>query len=577
MSGLKPYWPYVVAALLASTLATVASVGIPRFIRVVIDQGVRSAQRGVILSGTLFILGLGLFRAIGGFLAGRWTEVASQGVAFDLRNRFHAKLQKLSFSFHDKSETGQLLARSVADVDRVRILTGRASVRILETAALIIGIGVSMFIMNSRLALPTLTIVPFLAFGAIRYSSLTRPVSVKIRDREADLTTRLEQNLRGARIVKAFGKEDDEIRRFSDRNKDLLDAHVEEVRIQATYNPLLQLTISAGTVIVIMYGGVLIINGSLSIGELVAFLAYVALLLGPVRKIGILVSAIVRASASAERIFAILDLNPEIKNQPGARELKRVRGDIHLEAVSLAYSLNNNALINVDLEIKSGERLALIGATGAGKTSIASLIPRFYDPSEGSVRIDGVDIRTVRLDSLRSNVGVVLQDTVLFAASIRENISFGRPGAVQREIENAAKAAGAHDFIAKMDQGYNSHIGEQGVTLSGGQKQRISIARAILKDPAILILDDATSSVDTETEEQIQEALGRLMVGRTSIVIAQRLSTIRTADAVVLMDHGRIDTVARRDAERSPHEVLLETSPLYAEIVAHQLKPAEIA
>jgi ATP-binding cassette subfamily B protein len=339
----------------------------------------------------------------------------------------------------------------------------------------------------------------------------------------------------------------------------------------------MQLIASAGTILVLLYGGLLVIRDQLTLGELVAFTAYVGELVAPVRRLGWVIAAITQSVASGERIFEILDAKSEVEDLPGATELGPVRGHIRFENVSFAYLKRERVLQSVDFEAHPGQVIALLGMTGSGKSTVINLIPRFYDPTAGRILLDGQDIREVTVLSLRRQIGIVMQDTTLFAASVRENIAFGRPDASLAEIEAAARAASAHDFIMELPEGYDSYVGERGVTLSGGQKQRVAIARAILKDPRILILDDATSSVDTETEAAIQAALERLMEGRTSFVIAQRLSTVRKADQVLVLDRGQIAARATRTDGQSAHEQLLRTSGLYAEIYYGQLRPQEQA
>jgi ATP-binding cassette subfamily B protein len=391
----------------------------------------------------------------------------------------------------------------------------------------------------------------------------------------ARLTTRLEQNLRGARIVKAFAQEWAEIRRFDKENARLLALNVRASRLSSFNQPLLGLVVSAGTLAILIYGGQEVMSGQLTIGELVAFTAYVSQLLVPTRRLGIVVTAIAQAVASGERIFEILDAESEVRDLPGARPLVRVEGRVRFEHVSFAYFGRHRVLEDIDFEACPGEIVALLGATGSGKSSVISLIPRFYDPSAGRILLDGQDIRSVTVASLREQIGIVLQDTTLFAATVRENIAFGRPGASEEEIVAAARAAAAHEFILELPQQYSTLVGEHGMTLSGGQRQRIAIARTLLKDPRILILDDATSSVDTETEAEIQAALARLMQGRTSFVVAQRLSTVRRADQVLVLDKGCIAARAQRTTERTAHDELLNTSGLYAEIYYRQLRPPE--
>jgi ATP-binding cassette subfamily B protein len=548
----------------------------PLIIRTIVDRGIRESDIVAIQWGILGLMCLTLIRGLLTFLFGRWTEVASQNVAYDLRNAIHGKLQSLSFSYHDQSETGQLLARAIGDVDRVRFLTGRAFIRLVEVLSLILGVAVLMIAMNWRLALLTLSIVPFLAYGALSFGRRYRPLSRLIRRQMDELTTRLEQNLRGARVVKAFAQEWAEIQHFEEEAQRLFDLNMKASRMRAINLPLLRLFASAGTIFILLYGGRLVIREQLTIGELVAFTTYVSQLMIPVRRLGMIISSIAQAIASGERVFEILDAQSDVEDRPGAKPLGKVKGHVRFRGVSFSYFGRQRVLEDIDFEVQPGEVVALLGATGSGKSSVINLIPRFYDPTEGQVLVDGHNIRRVTVNSLREQIGMVLQDTTLFATTIQENIAFGRPEATQKEIVAAAQAAFAHEFIIELPQQYDTRVGERGTTLSGGQKQRIAIARAILKDPGILILDDATSSVDTETEALIQAALARLMENRTSFVIAQRLSTIRHADQVLVLDQGRIVAKGCRTEEHDAHEALLRTSGLYAEVYYRQLRPQEL-
>jgi ABC-type multidrug transport system fused ATPase/permease subunit len=576
MGYLRPYWLLVAGSYLLLLANSGITMGMPMIIRSIVDVGIRQGDIGEIQRGALALMGLTLIRGLFTFFSGRWTEVASQNVAYDLRNAIHGKLQALSFSYHDRAESGQLLSRAVGDVDRVRFLTGRSLIRLVDVVVMIVGVSVAMLIMNVRLALLTLTIVPFLAYGALDFGRRYRPLFRAIRQQMDDLTTRLEQNLRGARIVTAFAQERTEIRRFEEDNLQVLRLNMTGSRMQALNLPLLQLVASIGTILILLYGGQLVIKGQLTLGELVAFSTYVTQLVGPVRRLGWVIAAIAQAVASGERVFEILDARSEVEDLPDAQPLRTVEGRVRFQGVSFAYFGRHKVLQDIDFEAKPGEVVALLGATGSGKSSVISLVPRFYDPTEGRILIDEHDIRHVTMNSLRDQIGIVLQDTTLFAATIRENIAFGRPDATDEEVMAAAEAASAHDFIMELPEQYDTMVGERGVTLSGGQKQRIAIARAILKDPRILILDDATSSVDTETEALIQAALAELMKGRTSFVIAQRLSTIRQADQVLVMDKGRIVARGYRTAEQTAHDELLRTSGLYAEIYYRQLRPQEL-
>jgi len=574
---LRPYWAYSAGAYLLLLINNGISLAQPLIIRNIVDLGIRGGDTATIQWGTLALLCLTLIKGAFTFLYGRWTEVASQNVAYDLRNAIHDKLQSLSFSYHDRAETGQLLTRAISDVDRVRFLTGRALVSLSQLIVLITGIAVSMILMNLRLALLILAIVPLLAYTALEFGRRIRPLFRAIQQQLSTLTARLEQNLRGARIVAAFAQERAEIQRLDDENARLLALNLQASRMRAAFLPLLSLLASVGTVAILLYGGQLVVRGQLTLGELVAFTAYVSQLLAPTRRLGLIISGISQAVASGVRIFEILDAQSEVRDLPGTQPLGRIQGEVRFERVSFAYFGRHQVLSEISFEARPGEVVALLGATGSGKSSVINLIPRFYDPTEGRILIDGHDIRSVTVNSLRDQIGIVLQDTTLFAATLRENIGFGRPEATEEQIVAAARAACAHDFIVQMPEGYDTQVGERGATLSGGQKQRIAIARAILKDPRILILDDATSSVDTATEALVQEALSNLMRGRTSFVIAQRLSTIRRADLVLVLDEGRIVARGRRAAGRTPHDELLETSGLYAEIYHRQLRPQEDA
>jgi ATP-binding cassette subfamily B protein len=569
---LRPYWAYSAGGYVLLLVNNGISLFTPLIIRNIVDQGIRGNDTGVIQWGTLLLLTLALVKGAFMFLYGRWTEVASQNVAYDLRNAIHDKLQSLSFSYHDRAETGQLLTRAISDVDRVRFLTGRAMLSLSQLIVLILGIGVAMMIIELRLALLTLVVVPFLAYAAFGFGRRLRPLFRAIQQQLADLTARLEQNLRGARIVTVFAQEHAEISQLNDENARLLGLRLGASRMRAIFLPLLSLIASLGLVFILLMGGQLVIRNQLTIGELVAFTAYVSQLLAPTRRVGLIVSGISQAVASGIRVFEILDAKSEVEDLPGARPIDRIQGDIRFEDVSFAYFGRHQVLSDVSFEARPGEIVALLGATGSGKSSVINLIPRFYDPTEGRISIDGQDIRHVTVNSLRDQIGIVLQDTTLFATTIRENISFGRPDADEEELIAAARAARAHEFIMAMPDQYDTQVGERGLTLSGGQKQRIAIARAILKDPRILILDDATSSVDSATEALVQEALSNLMRGRTSFVIAQRLSTIRQADQVLVLSKGGIVARGHRTADETPHDQLLRTSGFYAEIYHRQLR-----
>jgi len=569
LSYLRPYWKLTGGAYLLLLTITGLGLVIPQLIRSSVDRGIRGQDMRALGLSVLAILGLTSLKGGLTFLQGRWTEIASQGVAYDLRNTLYGKLSALSFSYHDRAQVGQLLSRSIQDVERIRFITGRAFLRLAEGSFLLVGTAVVLLWMNPALALLALGTMPLLAYRAMAFGRRFRPISLAIQQQLAVLTTRLEQSLRGARVVKAFAQEPAELARFERENTTWFDLSAEAARLQAVNVPLLDLIANMGVVFIVWYGGFLVLRGKLTLGELVAFSAYLGQLVQPVRRLGNILPAIAQATASGERIFEILDAEAEVKDNPGALPLPRVRGHVRFDHVSFDYFGWHRVLNGITFEALPGQVVALLGPTGSGKSTIINLIPRFYEATQGRITIDDHDIRSVTLNSLRDQIGIVLQETTLFAATIYENIAFGHPGASERDIVEAAKAAQAHDFIMMMPLGYETYVGERGVTLSGGQKQRIAIARALLKDPRILILDDAMSSVDTDTEQLIQQALERLMQGRTSFIIAQRLSTVRLADLILVLNKGRI-------AARGTHEELLRTSDLYTEICNRQLRAQQM-
>lgn len=564
---LSPYWKKVAGAY-ASLLGILAlNTLIPQFIRWIIDNGIEGKQPQILAWSSFALIGLTLIKGMFNYIQGILSEQASQNVAYDLRNQIQQKLTQLSFSFHDQSETGELLSRAVQDVERIRFLTGRATLRILDGVLILIVTIVVMFFMNARLALPILLLMPLLVFQALRFGARFRPLSLKVQKQLAVLTTAVEQNLRGTKIVKAYAQEDKEIERFDQENDLWFVLSMRSASMQAINVPLLFLIANMGMVLIIFMGGREVINGTITIGEVVAFITYLGQLIEPVRRLGMIIPAVSIAGASAERIFDILDTISEVKDEPDAKPLKAVNGHVIFDHVSFEFG-KHKILTDINFEIHPGQTVALLGSTGSGKTSIINLIPRFYDPSHGQILIDGQDIRHLTLQSLRSQIGMVLQETVLFASTIRENIAFGCENATEEAIIGAAKAAQAHEFILELQDGYDTHVGERGMTLSGGQRQRLAIARALLLNPRILILDDATSSVDTETEHLIQQAFTGLIKGRTTFVIAHRLSTVRSADLILVLDSGKI-------AAQGTHVSLLKESSIYRAIYNQQLKKQE--
>jgi ATP-binding cassette subfamily B multidrug efflux pump len=564
---LIPYWKLTAGAYLMMVLIDVIAMLNPQLIRWTIDSGIQTNDTLLLTLAIIILLILVVIKGFFTYFEGLWTEKASQNVAYDLRNEIQKKITQLSFSFHDQAEAGDLLSRAIQDVERIRFLTGRASFRVVEGTFLMVLTAIVMIWMNPQLALLAIASMPLLAFQSIRFGRAFRPLSAKIQKQLGVLTTRVEQNLRGTRVVKSFAQEEAEIQRFEFENQKWFDLSAHAARLQSINMPLLHLFANLSSVFILFYGGLLVINSKMTLGELVAFTTYMGQLVSPVRYLGMILPAISMASASAERVFEILDTVPDVYEDPGAKELEHPQGHVLFENVSFAYGRHGSVLKDISFEAHPNQVVALLGPTGSGKSTIVNLIPRFYDPTSGRIIIDGQDTQNLTINTLRSQIGMVLQETTLFAATIRENITFGKQDATQEEIETAAKAAQAHEFIMQTPFGYETKVGEKGITLSGGQKQRLAIARALLTDPRILILDDATSSVDSETEHLIQIALDRVMTGRTTFVIAHRLSTVQRADLILILERGRI-------VARGTHAVLLHTSPLYLSIYQHQLKPA---
>ncbi len=491
----------------------------------------------------------------------------SLGVEFDLRNRMYAHLQSLELGFFDGQQTGQLMSRSTVDLQAVRFFLGYGLVFILQSALTILIAAGVMLAINPGLAAVALAPVPFVVAIAARYGRLNRPASQEVQQRIAELTAEAEENVSGVRVVKAFAQEERQLARFRKAVQRVFDQSMVSTRLRAFYNPFIGFLPQLGLAALLLVGGRQAINGSITVGEFVAFYGYVLILTGPMRMLGIALGMAQRAVASGARVFEILDRAPEMTTPAGAPPLPAGSGAVRFDHVTFAYDGADPVLRDVSFDVDAGETVALVGATGSGKTTLASLVPRLYDPVEGGVSIDGTDVSTVDLESLRREIALVSDDAFLFSASLRENIAYARPDATDEEILGAAERAGLAEFVAALPDGYETRVGERGLTLSGGQRQRVAIARALVANPRILILDDATSSVDATTESKIKEALREVMQGRTTFVIAHRLSTISLADEIVVLEDGRL-------AARGTHEELLESSPLYREIAEKGLPDA---
>jgi ATP-binding cassette subfamily B multidrug efflux pump len=525
----------------------------------------------------IFAVARGLFSFIQTYMA----QTLSQNVAFEFRNELFAKIQRLSFSYHDRNRTGQLMIRATDDVERLRMFIGQGLVLALQALVLLVGSLTILLLTNWKLMLVVLPILPVAMIMFMGFGRLAQPLFMEVQIRLSRLNTILQENLAGLQVVKAFVRERKEQAKFNAAADDVMDQQIQVSRTFSFIFPLVFLIGNLGQAAALYFGGRQIIGGELTLGEWQKFSLYLVYVFFPLGQLGFIISLAAQATASAKRIFEILDARNEVEDRPDAIPLDGVEGRVTFEDVSFRYfSAGEPVLDHVSFTAEPGQTIALLGATGSGKSSIINLIPRFYDASEGRVLVDDHDVRDVKIESLRNRIGIVLQETTLFAGTIRDNIAFGRPDAPMDEIIAAAQAAAAHEFIMEFPDGYDTPVGERGATLSGGQKQRVAIARALLMDPQILIMDDSTSSVDLATEYRIQQALDELMLGRTSpstplrtgpsaplrtsFVIAQRISTVLNADQILVLDEGRI-------AAQGTHQELMENSPIYAEIYHSQL------
>jgi len=584
-----------VAALL---IATVAQLAVPQLLQRIIDAIVRgaidkaileippafqqlaaerlsldltavqaefaAAPRTLLLAGlvmVLFAVSRGLFTFAQNYLS----QALSQRIAFELRNDLFAKIQRLSFSYHDRNRTGQLMIRATDDVERLRGFIGQGLLLALQALILLVGTLLILFATNVRLTLVVLPVLPIAMVVFMIFGATVQPLFREVQQRLARVNTVLQENLAGFAVVKAFAREDDEQARFHAANDAEVAQRIKVSRIFSFLFPFIFLVANLGQAAILYFGGREIVQGAFTLGEWQKFSLYLTFLFIPMGQLGFIISLMAQAGASAGRIFEILDAANDVKNKPDAVPLPPIRGHVTFDHVTFRYFGDGEPVLDdVSFEALPDQTIALLGATGSGKTTIINLIPRFYDVSQGRVLVDGRDVRDVTIESLRRQIGIVLQETTLFSGTIRDNIAFGRTDASDQEVIAAAKAAAAHDFITSFPQGYHTPVGERGSTLSGGQKQRIAIARALLLDPRILILDDSTSSVDVATEQRIQQALAGLMKGRTSFVIAQRISTVLNADRILVLERGRI-------VDQGNHQELLERCALYAEIYHSQL------
>lgn len=569
---LRPYMWWLIGVYAALLIALGLQLAIPQVLGRAIDHGIVDGDIGYVGRAALAIIVLAAFQAVFTFARSYGTNRLAEHVANDLRNELYDKFQELPWRFYDQAQSGQLMARATDDINNIRGMMMFSLRAIVQALGMLIIISVIVLRTNWILGLISLSTAPFLVWWSIRFSVTIRPLFLKVQQQFGAMTSTLQENVAGGRVVRAFAQERAESTRFQSELDELFKRNMRTARRWSFSFPMTIALNGLSVAGVIWVGGWMVLTGRISVGTLVVFERYTTMLQEPIRWLGFVVNRVARAIASGERIFEILDTKVSIRDNPGATPLENMRGVVEFHDVTFGYQKGGApAIHNVTFEAHPGQITALVGPTGGGKSSVVSLIPRFYDPASGTVTIDGRDVREITLRSLRSQIGFVMQESFLFSMTVRENIAYGKPDASMEDIVAAAKAARAHDFIMRMEEGYNSVIGERGVSLSGGQKQRLAIARALLIDPRILILDDATASVDAETEHEIQEALRTLMHGRTSFVIAQRLTTVRDADQILVFEEGRI-------TQRGTHEELLkEESGFYHELYRLQMQDQEVA
>ncbi len=561
----RAYRGVAALAVLGVLASTAASLIAPQILRRIIDAGIGSGDMSLVIRQSMALIAVSVVGGVAGFAEGYLSARASHGAAFDMRSTIFDKLQGLSFSYHDRAQTGQLITRVTSDVDLVRDFVGGGLVQAVSAVLLLVGAIAFLLAMDARLALLAFVVIPVTIGVLLLFVRRLGPMFREFQARLAALNTVLQENVAGVRVVRAFAREDYERERYRLANESLLQQGLGVRRTVANAFPLLFSIGTIGASAVTLVGGVQIVRGTLTVGELVAFTSYLFVLLQPLFIIGFGAQQIARASASAERLFEILDAPNDVVESADAEALTELGGRVEMRNVSLRYPGSDvPTLVDVSFSVESDTTVAVVGATGSGKTSLVNLLPRFYDVTEGAVLIDGHDVRDVTLSSLRSQIGVVMQDSVLFSGTVRDNIAYGKPAAATDEVVAAARAAQADEFVQQLPNGYDTRVGERGVKLSGGQRQRIAIARALLVDPRILVLDDSTSSVDAETETALRAQLDRLMANRTTFIVAHRLSTVKKADLILLMDQGRL-------VDCGTHESLLMENCLYAEIAASQL------
>lgn len=568
LSYIKPYMHRLIFAMFCTIMAAAGNLYIPWIIKDMIDE-VLADKNGTMLNWiAASIIAIFVVRGLFWYGQNYLMSYVGQSVIIDIRAAVFKKLQRLSVSFYDKNKTGTIMSYVTNDVNALQSAMVENTIEMITEGFILIGSVVAMIYLDWRLTLFTVCTFPVVLWFMEFFGKKIRKTGGRIQECTADITSVLQESVASARVIKSFVREDYEVDRFDVENRANFRANMKNAQLMATLTPVVELVAAIGVTMIIWYGGNNVINGTITVGSLVAFLTYAVNISNPIKRLTRVIGNIQKALAAAQRVFMIIDMPEEIAESRDAKQLPEVSGKVEFQNVSFAYDDKGNVITDLSFSVKPGEVIAIVGPSGAGKSTIANLLPRFYDVNKGDIKIDGHSVREVTLDSLREQVGIVPQETMLFNGSVYNNILYGRLDATKEEIEAAAKAANAHDFIMQLTDGYETKLGDRGVNLSGGQRQRIAIARAILKNPRILILDEATSALDTESERVVQEALDRLMVGRTSFVIAHRLSTVKNADKILVLEKGNL-------VESGTHDELLALDGLYAHLYKIQYRNKE--